>query len=56
MLLHNNHWEIERIGTSYWLVPPPDIDPARRRRPMTSKSAALRDLQRQGERESARAG
>jgi hypothetical protein len=26
------------------LVPPPDIDPQQRRRPMPSRSAALRDL------------
>lgn len=44
LLLHNNHWEIERQAGSYCLVPPADIDPQQRRRPMPSKSAALRDL------------
>lgn len=47
MLLHNNHWEIERRGSGYWLIPPPDIDPERRPRRLRSKSAALRDLQRE---------
>ena len=51
MLLHNNHWEIVRRGTDYWLVPPPEIDPARQPRQLHSKSAALRDLQRERERE-----
>lgn len=44
LLLHNNHWEIERQGCVYWLVPPPDIDPQQRRRLLPNKSAALRDL------------
>ncbi|HEU4848818.1 MAG TPA: DUF222 domain-containing protein [Terrimesophilobacter sp.] len=47
LLLHNNHWEIIRKGNTYWLVPPPDIDPAQRPRPLRSKSAALRDLHRE---------
>ncbi|MEO6942214.1 MAG: DUF222 domain-containing protein [Terrimesophilobacter sp.] len=47
LLLHNNHWEIQRKGNAYWLIPPPDIDPARKPRQLTSKSAALRDLQRE---------
>ena len=47
MLLHNNHWEIQRIGAQYWLIPPPDIDPDQTPRLMPSKSAALRDLQRE---------
>lgn len=46
MLMHNNHWEIERRGDGYWLIPPPDIDRAQAPRPMPSKSAALGDLQR----------
>lgn len=29
--------------SEYWLVPPPDIDPTRTRRPMPSKSPALHD-------------
>lgn len=47
MLVHNNHWEILRKGATYWLIPPPDIDPQQRKRQLVSKSAALRDLQRQ---------
>ncbi len=57
MLLHDNHWEIEITtrggppgargggegGGEYWLIPPPDVDPTRTRRPMPSKSAALHD-------------
>jgi hypothetical protein len=45
LLLHNNHWEIRRENSDYWLIPPPDIDPAQVPRLMPSKSAALRDLQ-----------
>ena len=45
LLLHNNHWEIVRENSDYWLIPPPDIDRAQTPRPMPSKSAALRDLQ-----------
>ena len=47
MLLHDNHWEIIRRGASYWLIPPPDIDSTQTPRPLASKSAALRDLQRE---------
>ncbi|HUG51865.1 MAG TPA: DUF222 domain-containing protein, partial [Terrimesophilobacter sp.] len=27
LLLHNNHWNIILRDGSYWLIPPPDIDP-----------------------------
>jgi len=47
LLIHNNGWEIYRVGTDYWLVPPPDVDPQRTPRPMPSKSAAMRDLRRE---------
>ena len=47
MLLHNNHWNIVRKGDTYWLIPPPDIDPEQTPRRLGSKSAALRDLQRE---------
>ncbi|HUG49450.1 MAG TPA: DUF222 domain-containing protein [Terrimesophilobacter sp.] len=47
LLLHNNHWNIILRDGSYWLIPPPDIDPAQTPRPLASKSAALADLQRQ---------
>lgn len=47
MLVHNNHWEIVRKNATYWLIPPPDIDPGRKPRKLESKSAALRDFQRE---------
>ncbi|MEO9104371.1 MAG: DUF222 domain-containing protein [Terrimesophilobacter sp.] len=50
MLVHNNHWEIIRKHATYWLIPPPDIDPLQRPRQLESRSAALRDLRRQQER------
>jgi hypothetical protein len=46
LLLHNHHWNIILKDGSYWLIPPPDIDPAQTPRPLASKSAALADLQR----------
>jgi hypothetical protein len=46
LLIHNNGWEIYRVGTDYYLVPPKDVDPQQRPRPMPSKSAALRDIRR----------
>lgn len=59
LLLHDNHWEIEittRGGPAgaggeceYWLVPPPDVDPTRTRRPMPSRSPALNDARRSRE-------
>ena len=53
LLLHNNGWEIERVGSEYFLLPPAEVDATRTRRRMPSKSAAMRDLLR--ERELARA-
>jgi hypothetical protein len=47
LLVHNNGWEIERIADRYYLIPPQDVDPDQRHVPMPSKSAALRDLQRE---------
>lgn len=44
MLMHNNGWRITRTKARYWLVPPPDIDPLQRPRPLHSKSAAMRRL------------
>ncbi|WP_411700112.1 DUF222 domain-containing protein [Conyzicola sp.] len=49
LLCHNKGWEIERVGTDYFLVPPPDIDPSQTYRPMPSKSPAMRDLRREQE-------
>lgn len=48
LLLHNNHWEIDYREGEYWLVPPPDIDPAQVPLSMPSKSPAWRDLMRAG--------
>jgi hypothetical protein len=47
LLMHNNHWEIERVGSDYFLIPPVSVDPARTPRRMPSKSAAMRDLARE---------
>jgi len=47
LLIHNNGWEIYLVGTDYYLLPPPDIDPARTPRLMPSKSAAMHDLKRE---------
>jgi len=47
LLIHNNGWEIYRVGTDYFLVPPKDVDPQQRPRPMPSKSAAMRDAKRE---------
>jgi hypothetical protein len=44
LLLHNNLWQIRREGSTYWLIPPPTVDPRQGPRLMHSKSAALRDL------------
>lgn len=44
LLVHNNGWEIVRDDTGFWLIPPREVDPDQRPRPMPSKSAALRDL------------
>jgi hypothetical protein len=46
LLIHNNGWEIYRVGTDYFLVPPKDVDPTQRPRPMPSKSAAIHDIDR----------
>lgn len=46
MLLHNNHWEIQRRGSTYWLHPPPDLGAGQSPRQLVSKSAALKDLRR----------
>jgi len=44
LLVHNNGWEIVRDDAGFWLIPPQEVDPHQRPRPMPSKSAALRDL------------
>ena len=50
LLLHNNHWRIQRTNTDYWLIPPRDQDPDQTPIPLPSKSAALKDLLRERER------
>ncbi|MET1043107.1 MAG: DUF222 domain-containing protein [Microbacteriaceae bacterium] len=50
LLIHNNHWEIEYRDGSYWLIPPPDVDPEQTPRRMRSKSKALHDLTREQDR------
>ncbi|MBC7591996.1 MAG: DUF222 domain-containing protein [Salinibacterium sp.] len=47
LVLHNNHWEIRRRGSEYWLVPPPDIDPDQTPILMPAKSGVMRDLERE---------
>ena len=44
LLLHNNGWEIHRHDTTYWLIPPPDIDHLRTPIRMHSRSRALTEL------------
>ena len=43
LLLHNNGWNITRIGGGYTLVPPPSIDPTRTGRHLATKSRAVQD-------------
>jgi len=47
LLLHNNRWQIRLTGHTYWLIPPPDIDPHQTPREMHTKNPALHDLERQ---------
>jgi len=44
LLAHDHHWEIRREKGSFWLIPPPSIDPAQVPRELRSKNAALREL------------
>ncbi len=44
LMVHDNGWEIIRSHGRYWLIPPPDVDPARTPREMPTKSAAARHL------------
>jgi hypothetical protein len=48
MLVHNNHWRVERRGGRYWFVPPPDVDASQRPVELPSKSAAVRRMLRAG--------
>jgi hypothetical protein len=47
--LHNNHWQIIRIGNGYWLKPPVIVDPEQTLVPLPSKSRAFRDAMRDAE-------
>ncbi len=44
LLLHNNHWQITRDASGFWLTAPSNIDPTETPQRLPSKSAALRDL------------
>ena len=47
LLLHNNHWELQRdIGGRFWLTPPPPIDPAREAILLESKNLLTQARQR----------
>lgn len=50
LLLHNNHWEIERRGGEYWLQPPVSIDPEQSLIEMPSKQPMTAALIANGER------
>ena len=42
--LHNDHWEIIRQGSDFWLIPPREVDPTQTPRLMRRNSDAYRDL------------
>ena len=44
LMIHNNGWRITRTRTTYWLTPPPDIDPHQTPIPLHTKSPAIRRL------------
>jgi len=44
MLLHNNHWNIIRKGSDYWLRPPVAEEPHQRLRQLHSKSPLIQEL------------
>jgi hypothetical protein len=41
LLLHNQHWEIIRIGAEYWLKPPASVDAGQTLIPMPSKNPLM---------------
>jgi len=43
LLLHNNGWDVTRIGGGYTLVPPRSVDPTRTGRHLATKSRAIED-------------
>ena len=46
LLIHNNGWEIERSGASYYLIPPRAVDPEQQPIPMPSKSRVMTSVAR----------
>jgi len=48
MLVHNNHWRVERRDGRYWFVPPPGVDARQRPLELPTKSAAVRRMLRAG--------
>ena len=44
MLVHNNHWRVDRRDGQYWLVPPPEVDAQQVPILLETKSAAVRRL------------
>ncbi|WP_460870866.1 HNH endonuclease signature motif containing protein, partial [Parafrigoribacterium mesophilum] len=44
LTLHNNGWRITRVGSNYWLIPPPGLDPEQTPIPLQSKSLLIRKL------------
>jgi hypothetical protein len=42
--LHNDHWEILRKGSAYWLIPPRMVDPSQAPRLIPTGSEAYREL------------
>jgi hypothetical protein len=51
LLTHNNGWQIRLTGHTYWLIPPPDVDPDQTPREMHTKNPVLRELHRDFENE-----
>lgn len=49
MLVHNNGWKIIRVGTGYFAVPPPSVDPEQKPIPLRKKSP-LERMRRHGQR------
>jgi len=43
LLLHNQHWEIVRIGAEYWLKPPASIEADLTLIPLPSKNPLTRE-------------
>lgn len=44
--LHNNHWEIQRRGSEFWLIPPPAIDAGQVPIQLQTKSTLIEHLRR----------